>query len=284
MLDGYSRTMLAGAIAPPEASWVALTVLHTACQRYGIPQHLISDSGGAFTSEAFEGVCARLGLDHQTIVSTEGQSYMNLMETHVNVQRRVYDYQLSLTRTPRELAQAHQRFLELYNTTAHQGLLHEHFASPIPLDVLGEAQGRLVSPEELARQFAHALFPRTTNRYGCVTLQGYHFYVDEGLPQTQVWLWVYDEELRAVYTNVLLAEYHCHYDLRARKVKDLRLTQVYPSPLASQQPQGTLFALNPLDYVVVYHPRAIRIRGHVAGPCPAEQLWLFVPVQSAESA
>lgn len=284
MLDGYSRTMLAGAIAPPEASWVALTVLHTACQRYGIPQHLISDSGGAFTSEAFEGVCARLGLDHQTIVSTEGQSYMNLMETHVNVQRRVYDYQLSLTRTPRELAQAHQRFLELYNTTAHQGLLHEHFASPIPLDVLGEAQGRLVSPEELARQFAHALFPRTTNRYGCVTLHGYHFYVDEGLPQTQVWLWVYDEELRAVYTNVLLAEYHCHYDLRARKVKDLRLTQVYPSPLASQPPQGTLFALNPLDYVVVYHPRAIRIRGHVAGPCPAEQLWLFVPVQSAESA
>ena len=45
ILDGYSRTMLAGAIAPSEASWVALTVLYTACQRYGVPVHVISDSG-----------------------------------------------------------------------------------------------------------------------------------------------------------------------------------------------------------------------------------------------
>ena len=86
ILDGYSRTMLAGAVAPSEASWVALTVLYTACLRYGVPQHVISDSGGAFISEAFEGVCTRLGIDHQTIVSTEGQSYMNLM---VTVERRI---------------------------------------------------------------------------------------------------------------------------------------------------------------------------------------------------
>jgi len=89
ILDGYSRTMLAGAVAPSEASWVALTVLYTACQRYGVPVHGISDSGGAFISDAFEGVCTRLGIDHQTIVSTEGQSYMNLMETHFNIQRRL---------------------------------------------------------------------------------------------------------------------------------------------------------------------------------------------------
>jgi len=89
ILDGYSRTMLAGAVAPSEASWVALTVLYTACQRYGVPVHGISDSGGAFISDAFEGVCTRLGIDHQTIVSTEGQSSMHLMETHFNIQRRL---------------------------------------------------------------------------------------------------------------------------------------------------------------------------------------------------
>ena len=82
----------------------------------------------------------------------------------------MYDYQLALTRTPREFDEAHQRFLDLYNTTAHQGLLKERFASPIPLHVLGESKGRLYSPHELARKFAHALFMRTTNRYGCVTL------------------------------------------------------------------------------------------------------------------
>jgi hypothetical protein len=39
VLDGYSRTMLAGAVAPSEASWVALMVLSTACLHYGAPQH-----------------------------------------------------------------------------------------------------------------------------------------------------------------------------------------------------------------------------------------------------
>jgi hypothetical protein len=46
VLDGYSRTMLAGAVAPTEASWVALMVLYAACLRYGTPATLISDSGG----------------------------------------------------------------------------------------------------------------------------------------------------------------------------------------------------------------------------------------------
>ena len=139
---------------------------------------------------------------------------MNLMETHFNIQRRLYDYQLALTRTPHEFDHAHQRFLALYNSTAHQGLLKERFASPIPLHVLGESKGRLCAPQELARKFAHALFVRTTNHYGCVTLHRSHFYVDEGLAQTPVLLWVAGEELRAVYDHVLLAEYTCHYDLR----------------------------------------------------------------------
>jgi transposase InsO family protein len=100
VLDGYSRTMLAGAVAPTEASWVALMVLYTACLRSGAPAHFISDTGGAFTSDAVQAACNRLGIDHHTITSTQGESYMNLMESHFNIQRRLYDYQFSLTRTP----------------------------------------------------------------------------------------------------------------------------------------------------------------------------------------
>src|SRR2546428_1665821 len=84
--------MLAGAVAPSEASWVALMVLYTACLRYGAPEHLISDKGGAYISEEVEAVCHRLGIDHQTITSTQGESYMNLMESHFNIQRRLYYY------------------------------------------------------------------------------------------------------------------------------------------------------------------------------------------------
>src|SRR6266436_9790995 len=113
-----------------------MTALYTACLRYGAPQHVISDSGGAYIAAAFAGVCRRLEIDHITIVSTQGQSSMNLMETHCNIQRRLYDYQFALTRTPLEFERAHQAFLQLYNTTAHQGLLKEQFTPPIPREVL----------------------------------------------------------------------------------------------------------------------------------------------------
>jgi Putative ATPase subunit of terminase (gpP-like)./Integrase core domain. len=271
MLDGYSRTILAGAIAPSEASWVALMVLYTACLRYGAPETLISDSGGAFTSDAFEAVCQRLEIHHEPMVSTQGESYKNLMETHFNVQRRLFDYQFSLTQTPAELDQVHQRFIQTYNTTAHEGLLKEGFASPIPMQVLAKAKGRLYSPDELARKFSRAVFPRTTNQYGCVTLHSYHFYIEEGLPHTQVLLWVYGEELRAVLDHIVLAEYHCRYDWRSHKVTEIRDGLFYPTRFAS--PQGSLLPLPSQEALVLYRPRSLRRPAQL--PLPTSQLILF---------
>jgi hypothetical protein len=189
ILEGYSRTILAGAVAPTEATWVALMVLYTACVRYGVPGTLVSDSGEAYTSNDFEAVCARLQIQHATIESTKGESYQNLMETHFNIQRRLDNYQFSLARTLAEFEQCHQAFIQTYNTTAHQGLLEDQRLPPIPIEVLGAAKGRMYAPVELARHFSHALFPRTTNQHGCVTLHNYHFYIEEGLPHTQALLW-----------------------------------------------------------------------------------------------
>ncbi len=204
---------------------------------------------------------------------------MNLMETHFNIQRRLYDYQLALTHTPQEFDEAHQRFLGLYNTTAHQGLLKEQFVPPIPLHVLGDSKGRLLSPQELTRKFAQALFVRTTNRYGCVTLHRSHFYVDYGLSQTPVLLWVTGEDLQAVYDHVLLAEYTCHYDLRSGTVTRLRLGQWYPSPFAAAQAQGILVERTPQDSQIVARPPARRRPAE--GPGWDEQLGLFAALHSA---
>jgi transposase InsO family protein len=271
ILEGYSRTMLAGAMAPTEATWVALMVLYTACLRYGAPMCLVSDSGGAYTSADFEAVCTRLQIQHETIVSTQGESYLNWMETHFNIQRRLYDYQFSLARTPAELEQRHQAFIQRYNTTAHQGLLKDRRVPPIPVEVLGTARGRVYMPEELARHFSQAVVPRTTNRYGCVTLHSYHFYVEEGLPQTQVLLWVAGEQLRAAFENVILAEYHCRYDWQDRKVKDIREGIFHHTRYAS--PQRALIPLTPQESLVIYRARASRRRGPRLAP--AQQLLLF---------
>jgi transposase len=277
LLDGYSRTMLAGAIAPTEASWATLMVLYTACLRYGAPAYLISDSGGAFTSHEVTAVLKRLQIEPNPLLSTHGESYKNLMETHFNIQRRLYDYQFSLTTTPVEFEQAHQAFMATYNTTAHEGLLQDGFHPPIPLQVLGEAKGRRYTPEELSRRFSRALFPRTTNQHGCVTLHSYHFYVEAGLPKTRVLLWVYGEQLRAILDHVVLAEYRCRYDWRDQHVKDIRDGVFYPTRFAS--PQGALIPLTPHESLIVYRPKS---PGYpVQRSLPIQQLWLFELLQPA---
>jgi transposase InsO family protein len=139
------------------STWVALMVLSTACLRSGAPRYLVSDSGGAYTSNDFEDICRRLQIQQETIESTQGESYQNLMETHFNIQRRLYDDQFSLARTPTELEQRHQAFIQTYNTTAHQGLLKDRRLPPVPVEVLGAAKGRLYTLEELARHFSHAV-------------------------------------------------------------------------------------------------------------------------------
>ena len=142
--------------------------------------------------------------------------------------------------------------------------------------MLGTAKGRRYTPEALARQFSQAVFPRTTNRYGCVTLHSYHFYVEAGLPQTQVLLWVAGTQLRAAFDHVILAEYHCRYDWRDRRVKEVRQGVFHPTRFAS--PQGTLLPLTPQDSLVVYRARAKR-RAPAAPPTP--QLLLFEVVPTA---
>ena len=178
---------------------------------------------GACISHAFAGVGTRLALDHKTISRTEGHSEQHRLETHGNIQRRVDADQLALTRTPRACAEAPQRFLALSTTPAHQGRLKERLTPPLPLHGLGESQGRRSPPQALVRQFAQALFGRTTHRYGCVTQPRSHGDVDRGGPQTPVWLGVAGEDLRAVDAQGRVAEYPGHDDLRTRQGPPLRL-------------------------------------------------------------
>jgi hypothetical protein len=62
-----------------------------------------------------------------------------------------------------------------------------------------------------------------------------------------------------VFDHVVLAEYHCRYDWRDRKVKNIHDGVFYPTSFVS--PQGTLIPLTPQESLVVYHPRSPRRRG-----------------------
>ncbi len=82
--------------------------------------------------------------------------------------------------------------------------------------------------------------------------------MEEGLPRTQVLLWVAGEQLRAMFEHVVLAEYRCRYDWRDHKVQDIREGVLYPTRFASVQ--GALLPLTPQDSVVVYRAKPPRRR------------------------
>jgi hypothetical protein len=86
-----------------------------------------------------------------------------------------------------------------------------------------------------------------------------------------VLLWVYGEQLRAVFDNGVLAEYHCRYDWRERKVTDVREGVFYPTRFASAQ--RSLIPLNAQESVVLYRPQPLRRSARRA--FPAQQLMLF---------
>jgi hypothetical protein len=131
-------------------------------------------------------------------------------------------------------------------------------------------KGRVYSADELARAFAQGVFPRTTNRHGCVTLHRDHVYLEEGLPHTRVLRWVAGESLRAAFAPGILAEDHGRDDWQDRQVKDIQGGIFYPTRLAS--PQGALIPFTPQESLVVYRPQAPRRR--TPHPATTRQLLL----------
>jgi hypothetical protein len=141
--------------------------------------------------------------------------------------------------------------------------------------VLGAAKGRIYAQDELACRFSQALFPRTTNRYGCVILHSYHSYTEAGLPQAQVLLWMAGEQLWTVFENVVLAVYHCRYDWQDRQVKDIR-GGALPDTLCV--PARIPHPLTLQDARVVYRARFPRHRAPFRSP--TQQLLLFEMVHA----
>jgi hypothetical protein len=88
---------------------------------------------------------------------------------------------------------------------------------------------------------------------------------------------VYGEQLRAMFNNVVLAEYRCRYNWQTRQISEVRDGVFYAARFAS--PQGSFLPLNPQESLVLYHPRPMMRQTRL--PFPAEQLWLFELVQTA---
>ena len=233
IIEGVSRTILAGMASRFQDELAILQLLHAAFGDFGVPWGIVSDNGSVFTAEAFMRVLE--GLDIEPCPIESGQPWENLIETQFNVQRRLADAKFIQAETFAEIEDLHAAFVQLFNTTrhwAHRDRTDDHLT---PVAVLDGRLGRSVTPEQLRRVFRHLQFSRVVNQHGNVSIQRFYIYAERGLARRRVALWFFEDRLHVEYKQTLLARYRYRLERHSTKLGNISHPKLYRTQFASPQ-------------------------------------------------
>jgi putative transposase len=275
IIEGLSRTILAGMASRYQDELAILQLLHATFGDYGLPWGIVSDNGSVFTAEAFLRVLNGLGIEPCPIES--GQAWQNLVETQFNVQRRLADSQFIQAETFGEIEDAHAAFIQLFNTTRHWSHRDRTDDRLTPVAVLDGRLGRAVTPEQLRRIFRHLQFSRVVNRHGNVSIQRFYIYAERGLSRRRVTLWFYQDRLHVEYRQTLLARYHYRLQRGSTKISSISRPKLYKTAFVS--PQLELLELDDSQWQkIVRRPEYAKRRAALTAA--ARQLAFDLPLMS----
>lgn len=209
LLEGLSRTILAGSLTPAMEVGVVLHVYFQALLRWGLWEEVISDHGGQFQRHDFARANRRLGIRHE--MYEKGHPWQNLIESQFGIQARIGEYHWERCATVAAAVEFHRELIRDHNRLPHWAHRFRNDQKRTPLEVLSTAQGKYVEPATLQRAFGQRYCQRRTDEHGFVRLGRWKIYVEEGLPKTPVQLSYWDGKLRAEYGEHLLTEYQCRW-------------------------------------------------------------------------
>ena len=247
LLEGHSRTILAGSLTPQQEVGVVLHVYFQALLRWGLWEQVTSDHGGQFISHDFARVNQRLRIHHE--MYEKGQPWRNLIESQFGIQARVGEYHWERCGTVAAAVEFHRALIRDHNRLPHWAHRQRQDHKHAPLAVLGAATGKQITPSEIQRAFGQRYCQRRTDAQGFVRVGGWRIYVEEGLPHTPVQLSYWDGKLRAEYQTQTLTEYDCHWSSKASRPKKIGAATWHDHPFQSQQQTlfDPLWLRDPLD-------------------------------------
>ena len=249
IIEGVSRTILAGMSSRHQDEIAILQLLHAAFGDYGLPWGIVSDNASVFTADAFLDVLD--GLEIQPCPIEKRQSWQSLIETQFNIQRRLADAKFKQADTFEEIQDQHAAFIQLFNTTRHWAHRDRMDGCLTPISVLAGRLGRSVQPHKLRRVFRQLQFSRVVNRHGYVSVQRFYIYAEQGLAKQRVAVWLYQEQLRVEYQQTLLARYQYRFNRKARKISHIFSSKLYRTVFVS--PQLELFELDDQEWQKILH-------------------------------
>ncbi len=233
LLEGLSRTILAGSLTTKQDVGIVLRIYYLAALQFGLWDMVISDHGGQFSSNAFSTVNRRLQINHQ--MYEKGQPWQNLIESQFGIQARMGEYLWEKCSCVQQAVEIHRQLIMDHNRLPHFAHRFREDQKHSPLQVLAQARGREISPADLHRAFSRMSWNRKIDQRGFIRLNRWKIYVEQALPKQNVQVTYWDGKLRAEYHSHFLAQYNCKWNSTLNRPKSISKPSFFDSPFQSTQ-------------------------------------------------
>jgi putative transposase len=233
VLENFSRAILASAVTRQQDSEAVLAVLYHAIRKYGVPEVLVSDSGGVFLSHQAMRIYDALGIHKEQI--DKGQPWQNYIETFFNVQRRMADWHFEKAQSWEDLLAAHEKFVLEYNFQHHFAHEKRDDGCHSPAAVLQWIKGMQPEPDLVHKAFSALCETRKLNRAGYARFRNFLLYGERALAGEETVINIFQDLLTLEYGDYPLSRYSVEWQPDDRHLLRVGNPRLYDHPYQSLQ-------------------------------------------------
>jgi len=233
LLEGFSRTILAGSLSDKQHVGVILRLYYLALLQWGLWETVVSDNGSQFRSIAFGKANQGLGITQH--FCEKGRPWQNLIESQFGIQARLGEYLWRGCDNVEQAVEVHHELIRDHNRLPHFAHRKREDGKDSPLEVLGNNRGAEIDKTGLHQAFSRQVWQRRTNDKGFIRVGRWKIYIEEGLRKTPVELIYWDGKLRAEYRQEKLAEYDCRWDEKSHRPQSIETPRHFETPYSSKQ-------------------------------------------------
>jgi transposase InsO family protein len=227
VLDGFSRVLLSYEICLSKGARDACLILLRAFAHWGLPEEIVSDNAGAFTSLLYRLLMGVLRVKVSFI--TPGCPWENpFAESFIGTLRAYFYPHMQRQKTVAGVQRMYAQKTDYYNHRVHWEFRHDEVRTP--LGKLGAARGRCM-PEDFELRFLATgkRFTRTVDGQGRISWKRYRLYVRAELRKEKIEIREFFDSLVIVYHSGTVASYECTHERS-------EVSSVYNTPVFHDHP------------------------------------------------
>ncbi len=228
-----TSSILASAISRQQDTEAYLAVLYAAIRKHGVPEVLVSDSGGVFRSHDAMRIYEALGI--QKVEIDKRQAWQSYIESNFNAQRRLADWHFENAQTWEDLLAAHEKWLLDFNYQHHFAHEQREDGCHSPAAVLGWVKGMQPEPERIYRAFSAVGEMRTITKAGYVRFRDYLLYGEWNLAGERALVNLFQDVLTLEYQEQPLSRYAVEWQPDEKHLRRVGNARLYNHPYQSAQ-------------------------------------------------